>query len=118
MNGYLNYSNIYGIIIYGMGALGSTRVAEDILLQPEDRTPLASKHSRTLSSWSHNVALSEGFYPVDELVDWVRFLFIDRILGSSAEMKIQRIQIRAVCWPGMISSPSYDSTFTFIVQES
>ena len=64
------------------------------------------------------VVLGEGFHTVDDWVDWVKFLFINLTLASSPEMEIQRIQIRAGRWPGLISSPADASTFKYVVQES
>ena len=44
------FLNINGMNLGRMCALGSTRGAENGLLQPEDRTSLASKRSRRPSS--------------------------------------------------------------------
>ena len=49
------------------------------------------------------VVLGECFHTVDEWVYWFRFLLINLSLGSSLQMKIQRIQIWAVRWTGMIN---------------
>ena len=119
MSGYFSFLNTYGIKIDRMSALDPTRVAENVLLQPEDRISLDSKYSRTPCDLL-TVALGEGFHEVDEWIDWVRFLFINLTLGSSLELKIQRIQIRAGRWQGMISSSTDDTveTFKFVVQES
>ena len=66
MSGYLIFLDIYGINIDSMGALDSTRVAENVLLQCEDRASLASKHSRTpFPRHLLTVDISEGFHAVD-----------------------------------------------------